>query len=99
MKDEFGITTRIEHYVYLVKLLGMAGELEEAYHLIDSLPEPVDSGLWGALLSCCDTLGNSEWAEIVAYRLLDNKPEKSRYRVMLSNIYAGDGRWDEVSKL
>ena len=46
MKDEFGITTRIELYVYLVKLLGMAGEFEEAYHLIDSLAEPVDSGFW-----------------------------------------------------
>ncbi|GFZ07837.1 tetratricopeptide repeat (TPR)-like superfamily protein [Actinidia rufa] len=99
MKDEFGISTRIEHYVYLTKLLGMAGELEEAYHLIESLPEPVDSGLWGALLSCCDAFGNSELAEIVAHRLLENKSEKSRYRVMLSNIYAGDGRWDEVSKL
>ncbi|KAF7124748.1 hypothetical protein RHSIM_Rhsim12G0166900 [Rhododendron simsii] len=99
MKDEFGISPRIEHYVYLIKLLGMAGELEEAYSFIQSLPEPVDSGVWGALLSCCDALGNSELAEVIAHKLIEDKPEESRYRVMLSNVYAGDGRWDEAKKL
>ncbi|KAH7856926.1 hypothetical protein Vadar_006988 [Vaccinium darrowii] len=91
MKDEFGISPRVEHYVYLIKLLGMAGGLEEAYILIQSLPEPVDSGVWGALLSCCDGHGNSELAEIIFHKLIENKPEESRYRVMLSNVYAGDG--------
>jgi len=99
MKDEFGISPRVEHYVYLIKLLGMAGELEEAYILIQSLPEPVDSGVWGALLSCCDAHGNSELAEIIFHKLIENKPEESRYRVMLCNVYAGDGRWDEARRL
>ncbi|KAB1223423.1 hypothetical protein CJ030_MR2G012420 [Morella rubra] len=99
MKDKFGIQARNEHYVYMVKLLGMAGELEEAYKLILSLPEPVDCGIWGALLSCCDACGNSELAEIVTRRLFDNNPEKNAYRVMLSNIYAVDGRWDDVQRL
>ncbi|KAB1223426.1 hypothetical protein CJ030_MR2G012423 [Morella rubra] len=99
MKDKFGIQARNEHYVYMVKLLGMAGELEEAYKLIVSLPEPVDCGIWGALLSCCDACGNSELAEIVTQRLFDNDPEKNAYRVMLSNIYAVDGRWDDVQRL
>ncbi|XP_059644602.1 putative pentatricopeptide repeat-containing protein At1g64310 [Cornus florida] len=99
MKNEFGIQARAEHFVYLVKLLGMNGELEEAFNLIQSLPEPVDSGIWGALLSCCDVLGNSELAEIVAQRIFENKPEKSTYKVMLSNIYAADGRWNDAMKL
>lgn len=77
----------------------MAGELEEAYSFIQSLPEPVDSSVWGALLSCCDALGNSELAEVIAHKLIEDKPEESRYRVMLSNLYAGDGRWDEAKKL
>ncbi|KAL6973177.1 hypothetical protein U1Q18_027357 [Sarracenia purpurea var. burkii] len=99
MKEEFGISPRIEHYVYLIKLLGMAGELEEAYGLTLSLPEPVDSGVWGALLWCCDALGNHEMAKIVAQRLLENKSVKSKDRVMISKIYAGDGRWDDATKL
>ncbi|KAM1340083.1 hypothetical protein EV1_038481 [Malus domestica] len=89
MKDEFCIQARTEHYVHMVKLLGMEGRLEEAYYLILSLPEPVDSGIWGALLLCCDVCGNLELAEIVARRLFESNLEKSAYRVMLSNIYGG----------
>ncbi|XP_054807613.1 putative pentatricopeptide repeat-containing protein At1g64310 isoform X2 [Prosopis cineraria] len=99
MKDEFDIEAKPEHYVYMVKLLGGAGELEEAYNLIQSLPEPVDKGILGALLSCCNTFGNSELAETIAHRLFESSPDNSVYRVMLSNIYASDGRWDDVKKL
>ncbi|EOX98064.1 Tetratricopeptide repeat-like superfamily protein, putative [Theobroma cacao] len=99
MKYEFSIQPRTEHYVHMVKLLGMAGELEEAYNFILCLPKPVDSSIWGAMLSCCDGHGNSELAEVVSQQLLENEPKKGAYRVMLSNIYAGDGRWDDVQKL
>jgi hypothetical protein len=73
--------------------------LEEAYNIILSLPEPVDCGIWGALLSCCDAYENSNLAEIVAQRLLEDNHERNAYRVLLSNIYAADRRWDEVQKL
>lgn len=98
-RDEFGIEAKTEHYVYMVKLLGGAGELEEAYNLIQSLPEPVDKGILGAFLSCCNACGNSELAEIVAQRLFEIDPDNGVYRVMLSNIYASDGRWDDVKKI
>nr|KYP53910.1 Putative pentatricopeptide repeat-containing protein At1g64310 family [Cajanus cajan] len=96
MKDEFNIRARPEHYVYMVKLLGSVGLLEEAYNLIQSLPEPVDKAILGALLSCCNSCGNSELAETVAQKLSESNPADN---VMLSNIYAGDGRWDDVKKL
>lgn len=99
MKEEFGIKARAEHYVHLVKLLGMEGRLDEAYNLILSLPEPVDSGIWGALLSCCDACGDSELAEIIAQRLFESNSENSAYRVLLSNIYAGDGRWGDSKQV
>lgn len=99
MTEEFHIEAETEHYVHLVKLLGMAGNLQEAYNLILTLQQPVDSGIWGALLSCCKFHGNSGLAEILAQHLFENEPKKSAYRVMLSNIYAGDKRWDDVEKL
>ncbi|KAL6182478.1 hypothetical protein ACLB2K_043897 [Fragaria x ananassa] len=79
MGEEFGIEARAEHNVHLVKLLGMEGRLEEAYNLILSLPEPVDSGIWGALLSCCDACGDSELAEIIAQKLFESRSEKTAY--------------------
>ncbi|KAJ0104618.1 hypothetical protein Patl1_18110 [Pistacia atlantica] len=92
MMEDFRIQARTEHYVYIVKLLGTVGNLEEAYNFILSLPKPVDSGIWGALLSCCDVHQNSELAEIGAQLLFKNDPNKGAYRVMLSNIYASNGR-------
>ncbi|WCJ41063.1 Tetratricopeptide repeat (TPR)-like superfamily protein [Euphorbia peplus] len=97
MTDEFCISPRTEHYVHMVKLLGTAGELDEAYNFIMSLMQPVDSGVWGALLSCCDIHGNSELAEVASEQLFDKEPGKGVYRVMLSNIYAGKGRWDNAN--
>ncbi|KAJ9163784.1 hypothetical protein P3X46_023416 [Hevea brasiliensis] len=99
MMDEFCIQPKTEHYVHIVKLLGMVGELKEAYNFILPLKQPVDSGIWGALLSCCHSHRSYELAEMVSQHLFDNEPRKGAYRVMLSNIYAGDGRWDDVKKM
>ncbi|XP_058088430.1 putative pentatricopeptide repeat-containing protein At1g64310 [Magnolia sinica] len=96
MECEFGITPGNEHYVYMVKLLGTAGELEDAYNLIRHMPISPDSGVLGALLSGCSIHGNSKMGEIVAHQLFKIKPEKAAYRVMLSNMYAVDGRWNDV---
>ncbi|XVF26312.1 hypothetical protein REPUB_Repub14bG0005400 [Reevesia pubescens] len=99
MMYEFSIRPKTEHYVHMVKLLGMAGELEEAYNFILYLPKPIDSGIWGALLSCCDVHGNSVLAEAISQQLLEKEPKKSAYTVMLSNMYAVHGKWDAVEKL
>ncbi|RZC72083.1 hypothetical protein C5167_035614 [Papaver somniferum] len=87
MEEDFGVTPRIEHYVYMVKLLGLAGELQEAYDLIKKMKVPPDSGVLGALLS------------IIADMLSKIDPSKTAYRVMLSNIYAANEKWDEVKKV
>lgn len=99
MEDEFCLQPGTEHYIYMVKLLGTTGELEEAFNFIQSLPQPVDPGVWGALLSCCEMFGNSTMAGIVAQQLFQMEPEKGAYRVMLSKTYASDGRWSDVKKL
>ncbi|KAK6148318.1 hypothetical protein DH2020_019230 [Rehmannia glutinosa] len=99
MTSEFGIEAKTEHYVHMVKLLGMDGKLEEAYDLIKSLPEPVSPGIWGALLSCCDSCKNYELLEVIARYLLENEPNNCSYSVMISNLLAGDGRWDDVKQL
>lgn len=99
MEEDFGVTPRIEHYVYMVKLLGLAGELQEAYDLIKKMKVPPDSGVLGALLSCCVVHGNSEFGRIIADMLSEIDPNKTAYRVMLSNIYAANEKWDEVKKV
>ncbi|KAI4365946.1 hypothetical protein MLD38_021882 [Melastoma candidum] len=99
MMDEFCIAPMTEHYVYMVKILGMEGELEVACNFVKALPVPVDPGIWGALLSCCEMHGDTIMADFVARQLYRIEPEKVAYQVMLSNIYAGNERWSDVMKL
>ncbi|KAL0341469.1 UNVERIFIED_CONTAM: Pentatricopeptide repeat-containing protein, chloroplastic [Sesamum calycinum] len=99
LMNEFGIQAKTEHHVHMVKLLGMNGKAEEAFDLIKSLPEPVNSSIWGALLSCCDSHKNYELLEVITKHLSETNPKDCGYIVLLSNLFAGDGRWDEVKQL
>lgn len=98
MKDEFGIKPRNEHYVNMVKILGMAGKLKEAYEFVLCLPEPVDAGIWGALLACCEMHGNSALAETVLQQVFESQIQEDSHSVLLSRIYADHGRWEDVEK-
>lgn len=99
MKNGFGIEPRNEHYVHMVKILGTAGRFDDAYNLVFSLPRPVDAGIWGALLACCEMHGNTTLAEKVLQHIFENQPRENSYSVQLSKIYADRGRWDDVEKL
>ncbi|KAL8265028.1 hypothetical protein R6Q59_023158 [Mikania micrantha] len=76
----------------------MAGEVEEAYDLIYSLGDDVDSGIWGALLSY-GVHNDSMLAEIATQRAFDKLPDRNAYKIMLSNFHAVNGRWDAVKNL
>ncbi|ERN04845.1 putative pentatricopeptide repeat-containing protein At1g64310 [Amborella trichopoda] len=96
MRGIFGILPGVEHYVYMVELLGLAGKLEEAYFLVEERPA---SGVWGAFLSLCRDHSDVALARVAAERLLELEPRKVAYRVIMSNIYASEGRWEEVRKV
>lgn len=97
--EKFGITPKLEHYGCMVDLLGRAGELKEAYDLIQSMPMSTDSVIWGSLLGACSYHANVEMAEKAAEFLFKLEPWNPANYVILSNIYASAGRWDGVAKL
>lgn len=99
MKQKFSITPKLEHYGCMVDLLGRAGELQEAYNLIERMPFKPDSVIWGTLLGACSFYANVELAEKAAESLFELEPWNSGNYVILSNIYATAGRWDSVAKL
>eukprot|EP01018_Ginkgo_biloba_P026238 Gb_36365 [translate_table: standard] len=99
MSRDYGIKPRLKHYACIVDLLGRAGHLNEARDFIKKMPLEPDAGVWGALLSGCRIHGNIELGEHVAERLFELNPEHSGYYVLLSNIYAAAGRWDDVVKV
>ncbi|KAL3517322.1 hypothetical protein ACH5RR_024224 [Cinchona calisaya] len=99
MKQKFSITPKLEHYGCMVDLLGRAGELQEAYDLIQSMHMRPDSVIWGAMLGACSFYRNVELAEKAAESLFELEPSNPGNYVILSNIYASAGRWDGVAKL
>lgn len=99
MIQYYGILPTMKHYTCMVDLLGRAGCLAEAEYLIEKMPLEPDAGVWGALLGACRIHGNIELAERVAERLFYLDPKNDGYYILLSNMYATAGRWDDVVKV
>eukprot|EP01018_Ginkgo_biloba_P019235 Gb_06193 [translate_table: standard] len=99
MTQVYDIKPTVEHYACMVDLLGRAGRMDEAYDFIKKMPVEPDAGVWGALLGACRIHCNIKLGECVAEHLFDLEPEDAGYYVLLSNIYAAAGRWDDASKV
>ncbi|KAL5982064.1 hypothetical protein ACLOJK_016133 [Asimina triloba] len=99
MREIYGITPNIEHFSCLIDLLGRAGRLKEAEEYLKAYPL-TDSDLivWGSMLSACRLYGETLVGERMAKQLLELGPETSSPYVLLSNLYALDGRWDSVAE-
>ncbi|KAJ7960505.1 Pentatricopeptide repeat-containing protein [Quillaja saponaria] len=87
------------HYACMVDLLGRAGLMEEAVNLIRGLPIVPDANIWGALFGACRIHGNLELGCWAAEHLFELKPQHCGYYILLSNMYAEAGRWDEANRV
>ncbi|XP_068638605.1 putative pentatricopeptide repeat-containing protein At3g13770, mitochondrial [Aristolochia californica] len=87
------------HYGCVVDLLGRAGQLEKALEFIKQMPFEPTASIWGALLGACRVHANVHIAEYVAQKLFMIEPENATNYVILSNIYAAAGRWEDVIKV
>ncbi|GKV41814.1 hypothetical protein SLEP1_g49305 [Rubroshorea leprosula] len=96
MRKEYSIEPRLEHYGCVVDLLGRAGKLTEAEKFVQEMPVKPNAPIWGALLGACRIHKNAEIAERVGKTLIKLLPEHSGYYVLLSNIYARTGKWENV---
>ena len=97
ISEKYKIKPSLEHYACAVDLLGRAGKEEEAYELINTMPMAPTPSVWGALLNACKMHGKVELGEIAAERLLQLDPADSGNRVLLSNMLAAAGRWEEAT--
>lgn len=99
MKEDYQIEPKIEHYGCLIDVLARAGELERAVEVTKTMPMEPDSKIWGSLLSSCRTRSNLDVALLAMDHLVELEPEDMGNYVLLSNIYADLGMWEEVSRL
>ncbi|KAL6008415.1 hypothetical protein ACLOJK_033925 [Asimina triloba] len=99
MSQEFGIEANLEHYACTVDLLGRAGRLIEALQLIQRMPIAPDSVVWGALLGACRIHNHATLAEYVVKHVIELDPMNSGNYILLSNIYASQGQWDNATEV
>jgi pentatricopeptide repeat protein len=97
MINVYGIIPRLEHYSCLISLLGRAGRLHEAYEILHRNPEISDDvQLLSTLFSACRLHKNIDLGVEIAEKLIDKDPDDSSTYIILSNMYASFGKWDEV---
>ncbi|OEL18292.1 Pentatricopeptide repeat-containing protein [Dichanthelium oligosanthes] len=98
MQPEHGVEPAIEHYGCMVDLLGRSGFLEEAHTLIQGIPMKPNAAIWGALLSACRAHAGLGIAEVALKELINLEPWNSGNYVLLANLYADTGRWEEAGE-
>ncbi|XP_008806008.2 pentatricopeptide repeat-containing protein At2g02980, chloroplastic [Phoenix dactylifera] len=99
MRSGYGIVPGIKHYGCVVDLLARAGRLDEAYDFIDGLPNEPTPILWRTLLSACGGHGNVDLGKRVFERILELDDSHGGDYVILSNMCASDGRWEDVNRI
>ncbi|KAL8518005.1 hypothetical protein ACS0TY_009336 [Phlomoides rotata] len=99
MSSVYSVERKYEHYACIVDLLGRAGRLVEAYNLITRMPMQPAGSVWGSLLAAGCRHRNLEISELAAKELFILEPQNSGNYVILSNMYAEAGMWEEVKAL
>jgi len=103
MANEFKLDHGPEHYSCLVDLLCRAGELQRALELLnEALYKGMGNctvSMWGALLSACVDRGDLDIGKLAAQRALELDPQNVGICIMLSNLYARFGMWEEIGHL
>lgn len=99
MSEKFGIRPRVEHYSCVVDMLGRGGRLDEAERFIEKMGVKPSGSIYGTLLGACQVHRHVELGEKLANKLFELEPYNDANYVILSNIYASAGRWDDVGRV
>eukprot|EP01018_Ginkgo_biloba_P019749 Gb_26057 [translate_table: standard] len=99
MSQDYCLMPSLDHYGCMVDLFGRAGRLVEAEEFINNMPFEPDATVWGALLGACRIHKNLELGKCIAERLLELKPECPATHILLANMYAAAGRWNDAANV
>jgi pentatricopeptide repeat protein len=99
MRNEYNLSPWEEHYGCMVDLLGRAGLIQEAYGLIKVMPMKPAVFTWGALLSACQDHGRVDISQQILRHVHELESSGSGVYVLLSNVYAVNGRWTDVKRV
>ncbi|WMV55909.1 hypothetical protein MTR67_049294 [Solanum verrucosum] len=99
MVNGFHISPKMEIYSCMVDLYSRAGMLDKAMALINKMPFPAGAIVWRTLLAASRVHRNVEMGKLAAENLISLQPQDSAAYVLLSNLYAATGDWQERAKV
>lgn len=99
MSKIYGINPSIEHYACMVDILGRAGKFNEVKIFIEEMNLTPYSLIWETVLGACKLHGNVDFGEKAAKKLFEMEPMMDSSYILLSNIFASKGRWDDVRNI
>lgn len=92
MIEIYHLQALMDHYCCMVDIFGRAGRLEEAVHIVKSMPFEPNCAVWKALLGACRVCSDLTSAKHAAESL---EKQDNGVFVLLSNIYAAGDAWEE----
>ncbi|XP_065874595.1 putative pentatricopeptide repeat-containing protein At5g09950 isoform X2 [Euphorbia lathyris] len=100
MTDTYGLAPQIEHYSCMVDLLGRAGKLDKIEKFINAMPMNPNVLIWRTVLGACSRANGrkTELGRRAAEMLMSMEPQNAVNYVLLSNMYASGGKWEEMAK-
>ncbi|KAI3446289.1 hypothetical protein Pfo_002954 [Paulownia fortunei] len=99
MKRDYGLDPGIEHYGCMLDLLGRAGKLDRAKSFVEEMPLTPTPRIWGSILAASRHHRNIELAEMAANHIFSLENDNTGCYVLLSNMYAEVGRWEDVERV
>ncbi|XP_074275383.1 putative pentatricopeptide repeat-containing protein At3g18840 [Silene latifolia] len=99
MEGEYGVKPEVDHHACMVDLYGRAGQLDKVVNFMKNITIEPDGVLLGAFVNACRMNGNVELAREVEEKMLQIEGESGSRYVQLANVYATQGKWDEVGRI
>ncbi|CAN6551035.1 unnamed protein product [Malus baccata var. baccata] len=97
MSSVYHVEPTIDHYDCMIDIYSRAGQLQEALDLIKSMPFEPDAMSWKSLLGGCWIHRNLELGKLAAENLLQLDPEDTASYIIMFNLYASSGKWEEAA--
>ncbi|KAI3693962.1 hypothetical protein L1987_76918 [Smallanthus sonchifolius] len=99
MTKDYKIMPELEHYTCLVDLLGRAGQLNEAYNVLISMPMLPGPDTLASFIGHCKVYKNLELAKWAGEKLLMLEPNKNVNYALMSDMFACSGKWSDVAMI
>ncbi|KAJ7962183.1 Pentatricopeptide repeat [Quillaja saponaria] len=99
MRRVHKVDPKVQHYGCMVDILGRAGHIEAARKFVEEMPIEPNDVIWRTLLGACKLYEKFNIGETVGKQLIRMDSCSPSSYVLLSNIYAGMGMWNDVKSV